>query len=154
MRGALARDLVAALAIALPALSWSPAPALAQQDFTADDLQRMADGLRNGTVSVDFASDECQSALGEHPIRGDLQEIMAGFLDVPEGIAGEAFCRALMTGIKAGDVSVDRVAQMIAEGRDPASDPAGALEFGRILRALYFSHIVTSTVSAEGNKPQ
>ena len=155
MTGPVPRTIAAmALIAALLASLYAAQPAMAQDAFAEDDLRRMADGLRNGTISIDSASDECLTALEKHPIREDLQEVMAGFLEVPEGIAGEAFCRALMRGIKSGDVSVDRVAQMIEGGRNPAPNPAGALEFGRLLRAVYFSHVVTTTASAEGRRPQ
>ena len=152
MRWALARDLVAALAIALPTLCWLASPSLAQQTFNTDDLRRMAAGLRNGTLSDSLVSDECRRVLEGHPRGQSIEEAMAGFLDVPEDIAAAAFCRALVQGIKADDLSVDEIALLIQEGSDPASDPASALAFGRLLRALYFSHVVT--VSAEGGTPQ
>src|SRR3546814_5828774 len=70
---------------------------------------------------------------------------MAGFLEVPEDCALTAFCRALARAIKAGDVSADGIVLVSRDGRDPAT----ALEIGSILRAVYFSHVVTTTASAE-----
>lgn len=148
MRWPSARDLVAALTVvSLPLLA---APSLAQSSFVEGDIRRMVEGLRDGTVSVAFASDECRRGLEEDPGGKEIKEVMAGFLEVPEDFGLAAFCRALVQAIKAGDVSADGMVLVSRDGRDPAT----ALEVGSILRAVYFSHVVTTTASAEGRKPQ
>ena len=148
MRWPSARGLAAALTIAsLPLLA---APSLAQSSFVEDDIRRMVEGVRDGTLSVAFASDECRRGLEEDPGGKEIKEVMAGFLEVPEDFGLAAFCRALVQAIKAGDVSADAMVLVSRDGRDPAT----ALEVGGILRAVYFSHVVTTTASAEGRKPQ
>jgi hypothetical protein len=147
MRWPSARDLVAALTVA--SLAWLAAPSLAQPAFE-DDIRSMVDGLRDGTLSIAFASDECRRGLEEDPAGNDIEEVMAGFLEVPEDFGLAAFCRALVRAIKAGDVSADGMVLVSRDGRDPAT----ALEIGSILRAVYFSHVVTTTASAEGRKPR
>lgn len=148
MRWPSARDLAAALTVA--SLACLAAPSLAQPAFVEDDIRRMVDGLRDGTLSVTFASDECRRGLEEDPDGSDIKEVMAAFLEVPEDFGLAAFCRALAQAIKAGDVSADAMVLVSRDGRDPAT----ALEIGSILRAVYFSHVVTTTASAEGRKPQ
>ena len=150
MRWPLARDLVAALAVASLSLAWLATPSLAQTPLVEDDIRRMVDGLHDGTLSITYASDECRRSLEEDPGGKDIMEVMAGFLEVPEDFAPAAFCRALAQAIKVGDVSADSLVIVSREGRDPAT----ALEIGRILRAVYFSHVVTTTASAEEGKPQ
>lgn len=150
MRSTLARNLVAALAIALPAFCWLASPSPAQQEFDEDALRRMADGLRDGTISIDIASDECRRHFEGQPSGDGFDQAMAGFLEVPEDIAVAAFCRSLVKSIKAGDLSADGLALVNRN----ANDSATAFEVGRLLRAIYFSHVVTTTASAEGRKPQ
>ena len=138
-----AATFVAALAVLAP-------PSLAQAPFAEDDVRRMVDGLRDGTLSAAYVSDECRRSLEDDPAGKDLEQGMATFLEVPEDLALSAFCRALVQAIKAGELSADGLALVSRDGRDPAT----ALEIGRILRAVYFSHVVTTTASAEGSKPR
>jgi hypothetical protein len=138
-----AATFVAALAVQAP-------PSLAQAPFTEDDMRRMVDGLRDGTLSVAYASGECRRSLEDDPAGKGLEQVMATFLEVPEDLALSAFCRALVQAIKAGELSADGLMLVSRDGRDPAT----ALEIGRILRATYFSHVVTTTASAEGSKPR
>lgn len=134
---------VAALAVLAP-------PSLAQAPFAEDDIRRMVEGLRDGTLSVAFASDECRRSLEDDPAGKDLEEVMATFLEVPEDLALAAFCRALMQAIKSGELAADGLVLVTRDGRDPAT----ALQIGRLLRATYFSHVVTTTASAEGSEPR
>src|SRR3546814_1012835 len=117
MRWHSARALVAAVTVA--SLPWLAAPSLAQPSFAEDDIRRMVEGLRDGTLSVTFASDECRRGLEEDPGGKDLKEAMAGFLEVPEDFALTAFCRALATAIKAGDVSAGGLVLVRRDGPDP-----------------------------------
>lgn len=141
---------IAGMALAAALLS-SPAavqPAMAQNPFAEDDIRRIVEGLRDGTYSVRYASDECQRGFGKDPAVQDLREVMSTFLEVPEDLAVAAFCGALAQAIKDGEITADGMLLVSRNGRDAAS----ALEIGRILRAVYFSHVVTTTASAEGGR--
>lgn len=146
MRWGLARYLAAAVLVASSA--WFTTPSLAQSPLVEDEIRSMVDGLRDGTLSVAYASDECRRGLQEEPDAKDLEEVMGTFLEVPEELALAAFCRALAQAIKAGELSAEGLVLVSRDGRDPAT----ALEVGRILRAVYFAHVKTTTASAEGRK--
>lgn len=139
----------AALAVALLASVSAAQPARAQDAFAEDDIRLMVDSLRNGTISVPAAADDCRRALDEESSAPEMREVFAGFLEVPADYGLAAFCRALAQAIKDGKVSAD---SMVLVGRN-GGDAATALEVGRLMRAVYFSHVVTTTASAEGQRP-
>jgi hypothetical protein len=139
-----------ALAVALVSSPTAVQPALAQNIFAEDDIRRMVEGLRNGTYSVRYASEECQRGFGDDPAVQDLREVMSTFLEVPEDLAVAAFCDALAQAVKDGEVTADGMVLVSRNRRDAAS----ALEVGSILRAVYFSHVVTTTASAEEGQPR
>lgn len=140
---------IALAAALLSSLAAAP-PTNAQDAFAEDDIRRMADGLRNGTLPVAVAADECRRGLDADPTAPDLREAFATFLEVPEDYGLAAFCRALAQAMKDGKITAEG---MVLVSRD-GSDAATALEVGRILRAVYFSHVVTTTASAEGRRLQ
>lgn len=129
-------------------LQGSP-PAAAQQGFDEQEIRTLVEGLRAGTISASFASEECRAHLQESEGK-DLAEVMAGYLEVPEDLALAAFCASLVQAIKSGTATLEGLL-IIARQRD---DPATFLEVGRLLRAIYFSHHMTTTASAEGEVRQ
>lgn len=139
-----------ALAVVLTTSASAAQPASAQDVFAEDDVRRMADGLRNGTISVSVAAEECSRGLDEESSAQEMREVFAAFLEVPETYGLAAFCRALAQAIKDGEITAE---DMVLVSRD-GNDAATALEVGRLLRAVYFSHVVTTTASAEGRRPQ
>lgn len=151
MRVSLMRTIAAtALAAALMASVSAVQSARAEDAFAEDDIRRMADDLRNGTISVSAAADECRRGLDEEPDAQEMREVFAAFLEVPEDYGLAAFCRALAQAIKDGELTAEGMVLVSRDGRDAAT----ALEVGRLLRAVYFSHVVTTTASAEGRRPQ
>lgn len=139
-----------ALAAALATSVSAAQPARAQDAFAEDDIRRMADGLRSGTLSVSVAADECRRGLDAESSAQEMREVFAAFLEVPEDYGLAAFCRALAQAIKDGEITAEG---MVLVGR-AGDDAATALEVGRLLRAVYFSHVITTTASAEGRRPQ
>lgn len=139
-----------ALAAALMASVSVAQPSRAQDALGEEDIQRMVDGLRNGTLSVSIAADECRRGLEAEPDAQAIREVFHAFLEVPESHSLVAFCRALALAIK--DDKLTTKGLMLI--RHDVKDPAQALEFGRLMRAVYFSHIITTTASAEGQRLQ
>lgn len=141
---------VTALAAVLMASVSAAQPVTIQDAFADEDIHRMVDSLRKGTISVQAAADECRRGLEEDPSAQMMQEFFQAFLEVPENYGLAAFCRAITLAVKDGKVTAEGIALV---GRN-AGDAATALEVGRLMRAVYFSHIVTTTASAEGRLPQ
>lgn len=148
MRGALARDLVAALAIALPALSWSPTPSLAQQLLPEAEVRPLVEGLRNGTLAPATASADCEQRVERDEGHDDIRQFMSTYLEVPQEQAAPALCEALVRAIEAGTVNAEGLIVIAREQKDAQ----GFHEFGRLLRAVYFAHRLTPSVATEEGK--
>jgi hypothetical protein len=145
------RHLAGSLIVAmLLAVSLPPAPATAQAFQDEENMQALADGLRNGTIPLSVASEQCRQevAAGEGP--EDIAQFMSTYLVVPEELALAAACQAIMRAIKADEISVDALV-VFSRGE---LDSAGLFEIGRILRTVFFAHRLTTTASAAGEAAQ
>lgn len=137
----LAGALAAAGLLAVAAL---PAPAVAQAPEA--EIRALTEGLQNGTIPLSLASEQCRQeiAAGEGP--EEIAQFMSTFLVVPEELALAATCQAIMRAVKANEVTADA---LLIFAQDE-TDAAGLLEAGRVMRAIYFSHRLTTTASASG----
>jgi hypothetical protein len=143
------RAIAAGLAVlALAALLLQPARA--QSDLDAAAIRLLVEGLQNGTLSFSHASAECTRGLAEETDNENVRQVMATYLDVPDSIALSAFCDGLMRAIVSKDLGVDSL--LAVNRKEP--DATMLREFGRILRAVYFAHRRTTSVSAEARVPQ
>jgi hypothetical protein len=75
---------------------------------------------------------------------------MSTFLVVPEELALAATCQAIMRAVKADEIPVEALV-VFSRGE---LNSAGLFEIGRILRAVYFSHRLTTTASVVGQAAQ
>lgn len=139
-----------ALAAALMVSLFAAQPVRSQDAFAEEDIHRMVDSLRNGSISVPAVADECRRGLEEDPSAQMIQQFFRAFLEVPESYGLSAFCRAITLAVKDGKVTAEGIALVGRNGGDAVT----ALEIGRLMRAVYFSHVVTTTASAEGQRPQ
>lgn len=135
-----------ALAAALMVSAFAAQPVRSQASFAEDNIRRMVDGLRSGTLSVSTAADECRRAMEAERDAQTIREVFHAFLEVPKSHSLAAFCRALALAIKDGKLTAEGLTRVDGD----IDDHAKALETGRLFRAVFFSHIVTTTASAEG----
>ncbi|MPZ11116.1 MAG: hypothetical protein GEU89_13040 [Kiloniellaceae bacterium] len=142
-----AGTLIAAMLLALFAL---PAAAAAQAFQDEEEFRVLAEGLRNGTIPLSVASEQCRQeiAAGEGP--EEIVQFMSTFLVVPEKLALAATCQAIMRAVKADEIPVEALV-VFSRGE---LDSVGLFEIGRILRAVYFSHRLTTTASVVGQAAQ
>ena len=131
------------------ALLQAPAPAAAQSGFEDAELEKLVDGLRNGTLPPSLAGEDCRAYLQARDDDG-LDEVMSGYLEVPEQLGHAAFCASLVDAIRSGTVTLESL-QIIAGQRD---DAAMFFEVGHLLRAIYFSHRATTTAATTAEVPQ
>lgn len=127
---------VSALALALGLLvAGGPSPAAAQV-ADEDAFRSFVEGLRDGTLPPALAVRECQRELAAQEDSDSVRQMMAGYLEVPERLALEAFCQSLVRAVEAGDVTAETA---IVLGRNRL-DADFYQAFGRLLRAVHFSH--------------
>lgn len=127
--GALASVGLLALAGATPTLA-------ADDAFTTREMRQMVEHLRDGSITPADARASCLQALGAAGKSGDYREFISTFLDVSDDEALPALCRAVVNGITAGSLSEAQLMPAI----DPTGDDSEVIEFGRLLRVLFFSH--------------
>src|SRR3546814_15383222 len=123
-----------------------PAAGAAQAFQDEEEIRALAEGLRNGTIPLSIASEQCRQgiAAGEDP--EEIAQFMSTFLVVPEELALAATCQAMMRAVKADEITVDALA-LFSDGQ---LDSAGLLEMGRLMRALQFTHRLQTPASAAG----
>lgn len=137
--------LAGALAVAgLLAVAALPAPAAAQ--VPEAEIRALTEGLQNGTLPLSLASEQCREDLAKGEDAQAIAEVMSTYLEVPEELALAATCQAIMRAIKANEVTADA---LLLFAQDEL-DAAGLFEAGRVMRAIYFSHRLTTTASASG----
>ncbi|MGF1628322.1 MAG: hypothetical protein ACFCUT_02525 [Kiloniellaceae bacterium] len=146
----LPRCFACAIAVmAAMALAHMPAPLAAQQPLVEDEVLSFVEGLQNGTLPPALASEDCRRQMEQDPGIADFLQVMATYLEVPEAMALSAFCTALVRAVRAGDLTAGGLAVVARQKMDAAM----LLEVGRILRAVHFSHRLTTTASAAGDTP-
>jgi hypothetical protein len=135
------RILLGAMAVVL----WvtQPTPVAAEEPFEESEIRDLVEGLQNGTLRPSFASEQCQLGLRDNPQGEDLREITSGYLDVPPETALPAFCDALVRVIQSRTITLESLLTIVRK----QGEAAGFLEVGRLLRAIYFSHLRASTAS-------
>lgn len=137
------RILLGAMAVVL----WATQPTLlaAQESLEESEIRDLVEGLQNGTLQPSFASEQCHLGLQDDPQGDDLREFVSGYLEVPPETALPAFCDALVQVIKARTITLESLLTVVRQ----QGEAAGFLEVGRLLRAVYFSHLRASTASLE-----
>lgn len=143
MRQRLPKPWIALGAMVLVLWATQPTPVAATQPFVESEIRTLFEGLQNGTLQPSFASTQCHLGLRDDPQGDDLREIMAGYLEVPPETALPAFCDALVMVIRSRAITLESFLTIVRDRGDAAS----FLEVGRLLRAVYFSHLRTSTAS-------
>src|SRR3546814_4520026 len=100
----------------------------------------------NGTMPSGLAGEECRRGMAATEDAEQLAQVFSAYLDVPEEAALGATCQALVRAIKAGDVSLDTLLLFT----QPVTDSGELFEAGRLLRAIFLAHRLTTSASAEG----
>src|SRR3546814_9241813 len=86
------------------------------------------------------AGEECRRGMAATEDAEQLAQVFSAYLDVPEEAALGATCQALVRAIKAGDVSLDTLLLFT----QPVTDSGELFEAGRLLRAIFFAHRLTT----------
>ena len=145
MRCRLPQRLAYAFAVSAMALYIAAqAPADAQQIFAGQDIHKLVQDLRDGTLELSYASDQCRRDVMDDPDEQDIRQLMATFLDVPEDLSIQAFCTALVQALRDNELSE----QTLLAVNHQIKDAGAFMEVGRLLRAVYFSHRLNTTASA------
>lgn len=137
-------------ALAVVTLLGAPAqPALAQSGFGEDDIAKLVDGLKDGTLPAGLASAECQIGFEDEADYDDeVREFMAAFLEVPDDLALKAFCDAMIRSIMEGNLTKEALI-LVSQGEE---DRETAFEVGRFIRVVYFAHDRATLIAAPGTR--
>lgn len=111
-------------------------PVLADDDAFTGEMREAVESLRDGSMTPAEASASCLGALEAGGKTRSYREFMSTFLNVPDDEAVAVLCRATVQGIADGSISEAQLGPAL----DPTGDDGEAVEFGRLLRAIFFSH--------------
>lgn len=106
-----------------------------------EEMLGAVEGLRNGTLAPEDVNTACLASISASGDEHSYREVMAPFLEVPDDKAVPALCQALVRAISAETVSEETLRQIL----NPRDKDAEALEVGRLMRAVYFSHRRSAT---------
>ncbi|WP_420348501.1 hypothetical protein [Pelagibius sp.] len=142
------RHLLAAVGFILSAAS-APAYA-ANAPLVEEELRRVFEDLRAGTLTPAEASAKCFVAMIEGDDAHSMREVLSTFLEVSEPTALPVFCNTLVAATEQGVLEPGDLDPII----DPRDEQAESYAIGRLLRVVYFLHngLPTAPLS-EGRTP-